>query len=115
MQHPIIAAAGIVAAGLSIGAVLAAPAAQAEPLIQCPGTRAAVAEGETTCAFAANVRRAWFGQPGNPVLAYSPVTGEVYSMMCVRGFTLTFNSGLMVDGATRCVDSDGGTAVAYVW
>lgn len=102
-------------AGLSVSATILATPAHAEPLTQCGYARVAVAEGETTCAFAVNVRSAWFNQPGNPVLSYSPVTGRLYSMMCVRGFNLTFDSGLYVTGATRCVDAEGGTAVAYVW
>lgn len=90
--------------------------AHAEPLNRCPqDIRTAVAGGATTCPFAHNVRAAWFTQPGNPVLVYSPVTGEIYSMMCVRGFDLSFIDGTSVTGATRCVDSDGGNAIAYVW
>lgn len=90
--------------------------AHAEPLNRCPqDARTAVAGGATTCPFAHNVRIAWFTQPGNPVSAYSAETEQVYSMMCVHGFTLSFSDGEVVTGATRCVDSNGGTAIAYVW
>lgn len=113
-SFPIITAA-IVGLGLATAITQAAPA-QAEPLLSCPLTQAAVAGGETSCEFAANVRYAWFHQPGNPVIAYSPVTHRLYSMMCVNGFTLQFpNLGINVSNATRCVDADGGNAIAYVW
>jgi hypothetical protein len=38
----------------------------------------------TTCAFAANVRRAWGEAPGttNTVRVFSPVTGQTYTMNC---------------------------------
>lgn len=102
---------------LMIAALAPTPPAVAETAFHCLGwdSRTAVAGGETSCPFARNVRSAWFGQPGNPVLACSPVTGDCYHMMCVHGFDLTFNDGLMVTGATRCVDASGGTAIVYVW
>lgn len=105
-----------VAVLLGIYASLPMAMAHAEPLVQCFGDRVAVAGGATSCDFAHNVRSAWFGQPCNPVLAYSPTTGQIYSMMCVRGFTLDFpNAGIEITNATRCVDADGGSAIVYVW
>lgn len=110
-----VAAFANIVVGLTIAGVIAAPVARADEPLQHCAYRAAAGRA-TTCPFAENVRSAWFGQPGNPVLAYSPVTGEFYRMMCVRGFDVTlYDTGQYVTGATRCVDADGGDAVVYVW
>ena len=61
----------------------AAPA-QADAFLSC-GYGAGIASSVTTCEFAANVRYAWFHQPGPVVEAYSPVTGQVYTMQCGPG------------------------------
>lgn len=53
----------------------------------CPSGLAGVASAETSCAFADNVRRAWYGQPGAIVTAYSPVTGRLYTMRCAGADT----------------------------
>lgn len=42
--------------------------------IECPSGRDGIASAVTTCPFADNVRRAYFTQDGNVVVAYSPVT-----------------------------------------
>lgn len=105
------------ASALALAALTPTPPAHAESANRCDAwdVRTAVAGGETTCPFAHNVRVAWFTQPGNPVTACSPVTNDCYSMMCVRGFDLSFRDGQAVTGATRCVDARGGTAIVYVW
>ena len=41
----------------------------------------------TSCEFAANVRYAWFHQPGRVIEAYSPVTGMYYTMYCDPNYT----------------------------
>lgn len=53
----------------------------------CPSGLAGVASDETSCAFADNVRRAWYGQPGSVITAYSPVTGRLYTMRCAAADT----------------------------
>jgi hypothetical protein len=53
----------------------------------CPSGLTGVASDETSCAFADNVRRAWYGQPGSVVTAYSPVTGRLYTMRCAPADT----------------------------
>lgn len=53
----------------------------------CPSGLTGVASAETSCAFADNVRRAWYGQPGSVVTAYSPVTGRLYTMRCAPADT----------------------------
>lgn len=53
----------------------------------CPSGLTGVASAETSCAFADNVRRAWYGQPGSIVTAYSPVTGRFYRMLCAPADT----------------------------
>ncbi|MBV8348129.1 MAG: hypothetical protein JOZ49_11515 [Mycolicibacterium sp.] len=64
------------------------PHAHAARFSTCPSGHDGVIDGTpTSCAFADNVR---FGQPGNPVLAYSPVTNACYSMTCVAHTTVNF-------------------------
>lgn len=53
----------------------------------CPSGLTGVASAETSCAFADNVRRSWYGQPGSVVTAYSPVTGRLYTMRCAGADT----------------------------
>jgi hypothetical protein len=46
------------------------------------------ANGNTTCGFAANVQQAYFEEIGSgsgTVIAYSPTTGQNYSMYCTAG------------------------------
>lgn len=46
------------------------------------------ANGNTTCGFAANVQQAYFDEIGSgsgTVVAYSPTTGQSYSMYCTAG------------------------------
>ena len=72
----------------------------------CPLGRAGVIVGTpTTCACADTVRIAWFGQPGNRVIAYSPVTGQTCRMSCVGHSTVTFTDGQMAD-AVQCGGSN---------
>ena len=50
----------------------------------------------TSCPFAQNVHDAYFDVPGDSVEvdAYSPVTGQTYTMNCVRtGDTVTCRGG----------------------
>lgn len=53
----------------------------------CPSGLTGVASAETSCAFADNVRRAWYSQPGSVVTAFSPVTGRLYTMRCAGADT----------------------------
>ena len=94
--------------------VISAPAAHADGLfLTCPSGRDGVIAGTaTSCAFADDVRSAWFGQPGNPVIAYSPVTDQSYRMFCVGKTTVTFDDGHMAD-AVQCVG--GNDAEVVVW
>ena len=71
-----------------------------------------MATAVTSCAFAHNVRLAYYGQPGPLYLAYSPVTEQVYSMQCQAGFITYFLTG-QVMATTRCMNST--NAVVYVW
>jgi hypothetical protein len=102
--------AAITAAALSV----TPPPARADgDFLTCPSGRDGVVEGTaTTCAFADNVRRAWFDQPGNPVLAYSPVTDQTYRMFCVGNTNINFTDGHSADGV-QCVG--GNDAEVVVW
>jgi hypothetical protein len=66
----------------------------------------------TSCEFADNVRRAWLDQPGNPVVAYSPVTDQTYRMFCVGNKIVNFTDGHSAD-AVQCVG--GNDAEVVVW
>lgn len=85
--------------------------AHADPFNICPSGHSGVMSGTpTSCAFADNVHDAWFSQQSNPVTAYSPVTGQYYSMTCVpRHLTV---SGIHVDG-WDCYG--GNNAVVVLW
>jgi hypothetical protein len=65
--------------------VLPPPAHADNTFDSCPsGHHGVIDDTPTSCVFADNVRRAWFSQPGNPVVAYSPVTDQFYSMQLHR-------------------------------
>ena len=104
------AAAGIVTVAASTLAV--APIAYADGVFDiCPSGHTGVMSGTpTSCAFADNVHDAWNSQQSNPVNAYSPVTGQYYSMTCVpRHLTV---SDIHVDG-WDCYG--GNNAVVVFW
>jgi len=92
--------------------VISQPQGTNYDFLTCPSGRDGVATSVTSCEFADNVRRAYLDQGGPVVMAYSPVTGNVYNMQCVSGFTAHMNNGLVVD-AVRCVG--GNNAVVVLW
>ena len=51
----------------------------------------------TSCEFAQNVRYAWFHQPGRIIEAYSPVTGQYYTMYCDPNYTARMDTGRVYD------------------
>lgn len=67
---------------------VAAPA-KAETFDVCPSGVTGVATSDTSCAFADNVRAAFYTQPGWTVYAYSPVTGKFYTLTCAKAVTTT--------------------------
>lgn len=77
----------VLALALSMALGLAAPAQAQEYIEYCPSGLSAVATTDTSCAFADNVFRAWYSQPGSTVYAWSPVTQQVYTMTCSPGIT----------------------------
>ncbi|WP_235571415.1 DUF2510 domain-containing protein [Mycobacterium sp. Root265] len=76
----------------------------------CPSGLTGVASAETSCAFADNVRRAWYGQPGSVVTAYSPVTGRLYTMRCAAADTDAWST------AQRCTGTNpqGDPLIVYI-
>jgi hypothetical protein len=88
---------GLMGAAPIAGAVSLAPTASAEVFDVCPSGRSGVATADTSCAFAENVRWAWYSQPGTIVTAYSPVTHQVYTMQCTPTATTYWYE------AKRCV------------
>lgn len=83
-------------AALAASLLLTSPA-NADEFTVCPSGMSGVATGDTSCAFADNVRWAWYGQPGNIVTAYSPVTHQAYTMQCTSTATTVWPE------AKRCV------------
>ncbi|ORB15932.1 hypothetical protein BST37_08390 [Mycobacterium noviomagense] len=92
---------------------LAAPASADEGFIVCPDGHSGVATTVTSCEFAHNVLRGYFNQ-GEPaiVVAYSPVTGEVYDMQCQPGFPALLTDGERVS-AVRCVGGNDAVVVLF--
>ena len=107
--------ASVMGAAAALAAVSLAPSANAyvdEPFIVCPSGGSGVATSVTSCAFADNVRYSYLTQPGQVVTAYSPVTGQSYTMQCGEGFVAHLNNGATVRSA-RCVG--GNNAVVVLW
>lgn len=99
---------------LPIIALGLAPPASADSILVC-SSGAGVATTATSCPFATSVHDAYFaqGQPTFPT-AYSPVTGGVYTMSCVRGLTITMNQWPWNQAnAVRCYG--GNNAVVWLW
>ena len=101
-------------AAIAAATLVFPPPAHADgDFITCASGRAGVVAGTpTSCAFADNVRLAWFGQPGNPVIAYSPVTDQAYRMFCVGHTIVYFTDGHSAD-AVHCLG--GNAAEVVVW
>ena len=103
---------GIAAVAVAGGLALAAPAnAYTSTFMVCPSGHTGVVVGTpTSCPFADNVRRAWFNQNTNPVLAYSPVTQGTYWMSCSPSTETV--SGIVVNGWTCYGGND---AEVVIW
>jgi hypothetical protein len=102
---------GIAATVTATGALLfAATPARADVFTVCPSGMTGVATDDTSCAFADNVRWAWYAQPGTIVTAYSPVTHQSYTMQCASTATTYWPV------AKRCVglNSSGVGLVVYI-
>jgi hypothetical protein len=81
----------------------------------CGDGREGVVGGHTSCLFAENVRRAFFAADnGSDIVAYSPVTGELYELTCTAGYRARFNDGSQ-RVATRCLGGDSGSAEVVIW
>jgi hypothetical protein len=76
----------------------------------CPSGLTGVASAETSCAFADNVRQAWYGQPGSVITAYSPVTDRLYTMRCAAADTTAWPA------AQRCTGTNpqGDPLIVYI-
>lgn len=98
-----------IAAVAAAGIAGAAPA-RADNFTVCPSGMSGVATDDTSCAFADNVRWAWYAQPGTIVTAFSPVTNQSYTMQCTRTSTTFWSE------AKRCVglNSYGVGLIVYI-
>ncbi|WP_133066869.1 hypothetical protein [Mycolicibacterium sphagni] len=76
----------------------------------CPSGVSGVATGDTSCAFADNVRASWYSSESPTILAYSPVTNQSYVMTCTTTPTDVW------PGAKRCVgtNAQGTTLIVYI-
>ena len=101
---------GGVAAGVAALGIAVASPASADELTVCPSGMSGVATDDTSCAFADNVRWAWYSQPGTIVTAYSPVTHQSYTMQCTATTTTVWPV------AKRCVgvNSYGVGLIVYI-
>jgi hypothetical protein len=92
-----------------------APAAYADATVftMCPSGREGVIGGHTSCAFADNVRAAYYasGMMGD-FIAWSPVTGERYEMICGGDYLAHFGDGTVLR-STRCFA--GTNADVVIW
>lgn len=90
---------------------LAAPASADYLFDVCPSGQSGIATTVTSCPFADSVRASFFAAPGTYVTAWSPVTGQVYEMVCNARTVITLNTGARL--GVRC---DGGNnAVVVFW
>jgi hypothetical protein len=98
-----------IAAVAAAGIAVAAPA-RADNFTVCPSGMSGVATDDTSCAFADNVRWAWYAQPGTIVTAFSPVTNQSYTMQCTPTSTTFWSE------AKRCVgvNSYGVGLIVYI-
>ena len=90
-------AAAALGAAVALGSLVGAGTASADNFTVCPSGISGVSTDDTSCAFADNVRWAWYSQPGNIVTAYSPVTHQSYTMQCTPTATTFWPE------AKRCV------------
>ena len=97
---------------LTAGALWFAHDAKAEYFTVCPSGLSGVASADTSCAFADNVRAAWYSQPGLTIFAYSPVTAKFYTMQC----RMTWTDVWEWDSPTHCfgINESGAVLSVYV-
>ena len=103
-------AAAVLAGIIAVAGITMAPPASADSLTICPSGLSGVTTDDTSCAFADNVRFAWYYQPGTIVTAYSPVTHQSYTMQCTPTATTFWPE------AKRCVgvNSYGVGLIVYI-
>lgn len=97
-----------------LAAALLAPQAHADSdFIMCPDGREGVVGGNTSCAFAVNVRKGFYLQNmSRNFVAYSPVTGQAYAMDCGGVIPAHFVDGQTLN-AIRCYG--GASAEVVIW
>ena len=110
------AAALATAVGIGLtGAIAGEAPAKADFIFDiCPSGMDGVVSGTpTSCPFADSVRRGYFTQRDTWVVAYSPVTGGVYTMDCsYNNFVATLSNGRSHPGVL-CTGGIG--AAVVIW
>jgi hypothetical protein len=101
----------VACAAVAVG--LAVPA-HADRFIICPDGHEGVAGGDTSCAFARNVRQMFYATGGSHYFtAWSPTTLQSYTMSCFDGYVAHFDYG-DEHLATQCYGVDSDTEVV-IW
>jgi hypothetical protein len=102
-----------VAFALALAPLALAPAAHADVFDMCPGGREGVVGGHTTCAFADNVRSAFYASGmSQDFIAYSPVTGDRFDVSCAGMYPARFRDGSVLN-STRCYAGDNAEVVLW--
>lgn len=79
----------------------------------CPDGHEGVVGGHTSCAFAENVRQTFYATGmSKQFTAFSPVTGDGYTMTCVGRYPAYFSDG-STKVSTRCYGGD--NAEVVIW
>lgn len=101
--------------GFTTASLYVAASARADAFMVCPDGHQGVVGGHTTCAFAENVRRAFYASGMNDeIVAYSPATLDRYEMTCFGHYLATFNDGEQ-HISTHCIGGDNNTAEVVIW
>ncbi len=101
--------------GFTTASLYVAASARADVFMVCPDGHEGVVGGHTTCAFAENVRRAFYASGMNDeIVAYSPATLDRYEMTCFGHYLATFNDGEQ-HISTHCIGGDNNTAEVVIW
>jgi len=108
-RHKQTIAASLLAGSVITTAIAMASPASADAFTLCPSGKSGVASADTSCAFADNVHRAWYSQPGTIVMAHSPVTNQVIRMQCTSVATNHWPV------AKRCVGANASGAALIVY
>jgi hypothetical protein len=102
---------GIAAAAAAIGIGPGTAHAEDVVFIPCADGHSGIATSVTSCPFAENLRAAYLTQGGPDVIAYSPVTGMYYNMLCSGGYIAQLPGRAVT--SVRCQGGDNAVVVLF--